>query len=106
MATKKIEILASSSAWLAAFLNFLPGLGTGYIYQRRWKAYWITTFASFAWVYIDLNRQLNIDLSDPVNSQSSEISGILGLIIISSISAFEAVLAVKKGRETLSKEEN
>ena len=69
----------------------------------QFGAYWITTFASFTWVYIDLSRQLSIDPSDPANSQS-DITGILGLIIISSISAFEAVITVKRGRESLSKE--
>ncbi len=97
---KKEEIVASSSAWIAALLNFLPGLGTGYIYQRRWKAYWITTFASFIWVYFDLSRQLSIDLSDPASSQS-DITGILGLIIISSVSSIESVFTVRKRREEL-----
>ena len=35
----KEEILASSKGWVASFLNFLPGLGSGYLYQRRWKPY-------------------------------------------------------------------
>ena len=98
---KKEEILAASSAWIAAFLNFLPGLGTGYIYQRRWRAYWITTIVSFSWVYLDLNRQLSIDLSDPAGSQSDQV-GILGLLIISSVSSIESFIAVRKQREILS----
>ena len=24
-------------------MNVVPGLGAGYLYQRRWKAYWITS---------------------------------------------------------------
>ncbi len=36
------EILASSKGWVASFLNFLPGLGSGYLYQRRWKPYFFT----------------------------------------------------------------
>ena len=32
----KEEILASSKGWVASFLNFFPGLGSGYLYQRRW----------------------------------------------------------------------
>ena len=35
-------ILAASAAWVAVLLNVIPGLGAGYLYQRRWKAYWIT----------------------------------------------------------------
>lgn len=36
------ELLAASSPWVGTGLNLLPGLGTGYIYQRRWRAYWLT----------------------------------------------------------------
>jgi len=43
------EILASSKGWVASFLNFLPGLGSGYLYQRRWKPYFFTIIASTAW---------------------------------------------------------
>jgi len=37
------QILAASAGWVAVVLNVLPGLGAGYPYQRRWKAYWITS---------------------------------------------------------------
>ena len=43
------EILASSKGWIASFLNFLPGLGSGYLYQRRWKPYFLTIAASSGW---------------------------------------------------------
>ncbi len=101
----KEEILSASSPWIAALLNFIPGLGTGYIYQRRWNAYWITTLSSITWVYIDLSRQQNIDLADPVNTQSN-VLGILGLFIIALISSFEAVFAVIKSRKLRSKSDN
>ncbi len=94
----KSQIIASSSAWIAAFLNFIPGIGTGYLYQRRWKAYWITTLTSAGWVYIDLINELSIDTSDPAASQTNN-TGLLGLLLISSISAYEAVYRVKKERE-------
>ena len=45
----KDEILASSKGWVASFLNFLPGLGSGYLYQRRWTPYFLTLAASTAW---------------------------------------------------------
>ena len=32
-----------TSPRIAVTLNVLPGLGAGYLYQRRWKAYWITS---------------------------------------------------------------
>ena len=45
------EILASSKGWVASFLNFLPGLGSGYLYQRRWKPYFFTIIASTCLLY-------------------------------------------------------
>ena len=30
-------------------LNVLPGLGARYLYQRRWKAYWITSALGNIW---------------------------------------------------------
>ena len=94
----KNQIIASSSAWISAILNFIPGLGTGYLYQRRWKAYWITTIASAAWVYIDLSRQLSIDSSDPASLQTDN-TGLIGILVISSLTAYEAAMTVKKERE-------
>ena len=43
MSPTKQEILAASAGWVAVTLNVLPDLGAGYLYQRRWKAYWITS---------------------------------------------------------------
>ena len=94
----KNQIIASSSGWVAALLNFLPGLGTGYLYQRRWKPYWITTMTSAAWVYIDLSRQYAIDNSDPGSIQTDN-TGLIGILVISSVSAYEAAIKVKNERE-------
>ncbi|WP_269622724.1 hypothetical protein [Prochlorococcus marinus] len=96
----KSEIIASSAGWVSALLNFIPGLGTGYLYQRRWRAYWITSLVSAFWVYFDFSRQLAYDPSDPAGFQGEDI-GFLGLIAISSITAFEAALKVKNEREIL-----
>ena len=45
----KEQILAASSGWVASTLNFLPGLGAGYLYQRRWIPYFVTGGAATAW---------------------------------------------------------
>ena len=37
MAPSKQKILAAFGGWVAVPLNVLPGLGAGYLYQRRWK---------------------------------------------------------------------
>ncbi len=98
----KNHILSTSSIWVSALLNIVPGVGTGYIYQRRWKAYWITNFISFFWVSLDYFREISLDPSDPANS-SSGLGGLLGLLLISTISAIEASFAAKRAREEVSK---
>ena len=72
------EILASSKGWVASFLNFLPGLGSGYLYQRRWKPYFFTITASTAWFALGFFLQ-----GDSEPSQSEQIIGISGLFFIS-----------------------
>ena len=53
----KEQILASSSGWIASLLNFLPGVGAGYLYQRRWLPYFITAGAVTAWFAIGIILQ-------------------------------------------------
>ena len=87
----KEEILASSKGWVASFLNFLPGLGSGYIYQIRWKPYFLTIAASTAWFASGLFLQRD---SEP--SQGEQIIGISGIFFISLVTVIEANLAFKK----------
>ena len=87
----KEEILASSNGWVASFLNLLPGLGSGYLYQRRWKPYFFTIAASTAWFSLGFFFQRD---SEP--SQSEQIIGISGLFFISIATVIEANLAFKK----------
>ena len=85
------EIIASSKWWVASFLNFLPGLGSGYLYQRRWKPYFFNITASTAWFALSFFLQ-----GDSEPSQSEQIIGISGLFLISIVTAIEANLAFKK----------
>ena len=85
------EILASSKGWVASFLNFLPGLGSGYLYQRRWIPYLFTIIASTAWFALGFFLQ-----GDSEPSQSEQIIGISGLFFISIFTVIEANLAFKK----------
>ena len=85
------EILAFSKGWVASFLNFLPGLGSGYLYQRRWKPYFFTITVSSAWFALGVFLQ-----GDSEPSQSEQIIGISGLFFISIITVVEANLAFKK----------
>ena len=87
----KEQVLASSSGWVASLLNFLPGVGTGYIYQRRWLPYFITAGAVTAWFVIGIILQ-----GDKEPSQTEQLIGISGLFFISIITVVEANLAFKK----------
>ena len=87
----KEEVLASSSGWVASLLNFLPGVGAGYLYQRRWLPYFITAGAVTAWFVIGIILQ-----GDNEPSQTEQLIGIAGLFIISTITVVESNLAFKK----------
>ena len=87
----KEQILAASSGWVATTLNFLPGLGAGYLYQRRWIPYFITGGVATAWLI--LGAILNGD-SEPTIAE--RIIGIAGLFLISITSMIEAKIAHKK----------
>ena len=85
------DILASSRGWVASFLNFLPGLGSGYLYQRRWKPYLFTITVNTAWFALGFFLQ-----GDSEPSQSEQIIGISGLFFISIFTVIEANLTFKK----------
>ena len=85
------EILVSSKGWIASFLNFLPGLGSGYLYQRRWKSYFLTIAASTAWFALGFFLKGDVE-----PSQREQIIGITGLFFISIVTVIEANLAFKK----------
>ena len=85
------EILASSKGWVASFLNFIPGLGSGYLYQRRWKPYFLTIAANTSWFALGFFLQ-----GDSEPSKGEQIIGISGLFFISIVTVIEANLAFKK----------
>ena len=93
----KEQVLASSSGWVASLLNFLPGVGAGYLYQRRWLPYFITAGAVTAWFVIGIILQ-----GDNEPSQTEQLIGISGLFLISTITLVEANLAFKKAVKIVS----
>jgi len=92
------QILAASSGWVATILNFLPGLGAGYLYQRRWIPYFVTGGAATAWFV--LGAILNGETEPTKAEQLIEIGG---LFLISITTMVEARIAHKKA--TLAVEE-
>ena len=90
------EILAYSKGWVASFLNFLPGLGSGYLYQRRWKPYFLTIAATTSW--FALWSFLQVD-SEP--SRVEQIIGISVLFFISTVTVIEANFAFKQASKKI-----
>ena len=90
------QILAASAGWVAVLLNVIPGLGAGYLYQRRWKAYWITS--ALATVWFVAGAVLGQD-AEPVAEAQNQLVGLIGLLLLAGGTAAEAGLAVKKVRE-------
>jgi hypothetical protein len=90
------QILAASAGWVAVVLNVVPGLGTGYLYQRRWKAYWITTALASAWFVAGavLGRQ-----ADAATESQNQLIGLIGLLLLAAVTAVEAGLAVRRVRQ-------
>ena len=91
MAPTKQEILAASAGWVAVTLNVLPGLGAGYLYQRRWKAYWITSALATTWFVLGQDAGAAEELQN-------QLVGLGGLVALAAGTAVEAGLAVKKAR--------
>ena len=95
MTPSKQEILAASSAWVAVLLNLLPGLGTGYLYQRRWRAYWITSALATSW--FGAGALLGGQAEAALNP-GHQLIGLAGLLLLAAITATEAGLAARRAR--------
>ena len=91
MTPTREQILAASAGWVAVVLNLVPGVGNGYLYQRRWKAYWITVAVAVA--------LLTANAITSSRTKDQQV-GVLGLLLLGPVTAVEAGLAVKRVRET------
>ena len=92
----KTQVLAASAGWVAVVLNVIPGLGAGYLYQRRWKAYWITSVLATVWFLAGAVLGQN---AAPDLEMRHQWIGLLGLIALAAVTATEAGLAVKRVRD-------
>ena len=95
MTPTRQEILAASAGWVAVTLNVLPGLGAGYLYQRRWKAYWITSALATTWFVLGAVLGQDAEAAKEVQNQ---LVGLGGLVALAAGTAVEAGLVVKKAR--------
>ena len=95
MTPNREQILAASAGWVAVLLNVIPGLGAGYLYQRRWRAYWITSALATSWFVAGAVLAQN---ADAAAESQNQLVGLIGLIVLAVVTAIEAGLAVKKVR--------
>ena len=95
----KNSIISDSSPWLSAFLNIIPGLGTGYIYQRRWKAYWYNILALFFIFLVTYVIQLITDPYDPLSINTDSLS-FWSILILSLLTAIESYIKVINLRQS------
>ena len=92
-------ILAASAPWLGALLNVVPGLGTGYIYQRRWRAYWLTTALATAWFLLGALLGDAATATDPRSGDPrDQLIGLAGLLLLAAVTAFEAFRSARLAR--------
>jgi hypothetical protein len=96
MTPTREQILGASAGWVAVLLNVLPGLGAGYLYQRRWKAYWFTSGLATAWFVA--GAVLGQD-TDAASLGQNQLVGLVGLLLLAGVTAAEAGLAVKRVRQ-------
>ncbi|WP_216900200.1 hypothetical protein [Synechococcus sp. CCY 9618] len=99
MTPERQPILAASAPWLGALLNVVPGLGTGYVYQRRWRAYWITTALATGWFVLGAllggtGTAPDLQAVDPRN----QLIGLAGLLLLAAVTAAEAFRAARQAR--------
>ena len=92
----KEQILAASNGWIATTLNFFPGLGAGYLYQRRWVPYFVTIVIASSWFV--LGTILNGE-AEPTKSE--QLIGIGGLFLISITTMIEAKIAHNKAMASI-----
>jgi hypothetical protein len=97
MSPSREQILAASAGWVAVVLNVVPGLGAGYLYQRRWKAYWITSALASGWFVAGALLGQNADAAAEAQTQ---LVGLIGLLVLAAVTATEAGLAVQRVRQS------
>ena len=75
----------------------VPGLGAGYLYQRRWKAYWVTSALATTWFVLGAVLGQDAQAAEELQNQ---LIGLAGLVALAAGTAVEAGLAAKKSRVT------
>ncbi len=77
---------------MVVVLNVIPGLGAGYLHQRRWRASWTPSALATAWFVAGA-------VLTPAEAQN-QLEGVVSLLLLSAVSASEAGLAAKRVRQS------
>lgn len=113
-APSRDDLVASAAGWVAVSLN-LGCQGAGYIYQRRWGAFWIgglaavgsaVVLAAGAALLVSNNPQLTGRLQGQQQTSEQTAAAVMvgvyaGVLAVGIGSAVEAGLAVKRARRRL-----
>lgn len=92
-------VLAASAPWLGALLNTIPGLGAGYLYQRRWLAWWLTNGFAAGWLAFGAGWADGAEVNALQQGMPAFPARVLvGLSLLSLGSAAEAFLAARRAR--------
>ncbi len=103
------QLVAGSAGWLAVSLN-LGCQGIGYIYQRRWKAFWIGGVAAVGAAVLVATGTAAVMIAGQAQGQeerpewiagSVALGAYLGVLAVGVGSAVEAGVAVKQARRRL-----
>ena len=66
------------------------------MYQRRWRAYWITSALASSWFVAGAMLGQNADAATEAQNQ---LVGLIGLLALAAFTAAEAVIAFKRVRQ-------
>lgn len=87
MTPTKQKIIVASAGWIAVTLNVLPGLGAGCLYQRRRKAYWMTSALATTWFVLGAVLGQDAGAGEELQNQ---LVGLGGLVALAAGTAVEA----------------
>ena len=82
---------------MVVVLNVIPGLGAGYLHQRRWRASWTPSALATAWFVAGAVLAQRADAAE--QDAQNQLVGFIRLPVLAAMTATEASLALQRLRE-------